>query len=171
MKNRRAIAAPTLLLTALLSSGCVEQSVSRYPSLQPRAIEHRSDAEPAEAVAAVAPDTALDQIIAAHAKMLAEADAGFAPAADSAERAARAARGNPVGSDRWIAAQTALAKLDTFRAATSTAVTDLDEAAIGRARDAKPPYPALDALKAKGDAQLTAEIERIATIQALLPNA
>jgi hypothetical protein len=48
-------------------------------------------------------------------------------------------------------------------------VTDLDELAIGRARDAKPPYPALDALHARGEAQLTAEVNRIAAIQAMLP--
>ncbi|AOH86016.1 hypothetical protein AWL63_20705 [Sphingomonas panacis] len=172
MKNRRAIAIPALLLTTLLAGGCAQQTVSRYPSLQPRAIERRSDAESAEAApAAATPDTALDAMLAAKAKTLADTDSAFAPAADSAERAARAARSDAVGSDRWIAAQTALAKLDAFRATTSAIVTDLDELAIGRARDAKPPYPALDSLKGRGDAQLTAEINRIAAIQALLPAA
>ena len=177
MKNRRAIANPALLLTTLLAGGCAQQTVSRYPSLQPRAIERRSDAEPTEAAPetaapeTAAPDTALDTILAAKTKTLADTDSAFTPAADSAERAAKAARGDAVGSDRWIAAQTALAKLDAFRATTSAIVTDLDELAIGRARDAKPPYPALDSLKGQGDAQLTAEINRIATIQALLPAA
>ncbi|RZF63998.1 hypothetical protein EWE75_13555 [Sphingomonas populi] len=171
MKNRRATAVSALLLTALLSSGCA-QTVSPYPSLQPRAIERRSDTEPTEAAAAAAtPDVALETLLAAKAKTLADTDSAFAPAADSAERAAKAARGGAVGSDRWIAAQTALAKLDAFRATTSALVTDLDELAIGRARDAKPPYPALDSLKGRGDAQLTAEINRIAEIQALLPAA
>lgn len=171
MKTCRATAVPALLLTALLAGGCVEQTVSRYPSLQPRAIERRSDAEPAQSVATVVPDTALDETLAAQAKTLADTDAAFGPAADSAERAAKAARGGAVGSDRWIAAQGALAKLDAFRATTSATVTDLDELAIGRARDAKPAYPALDALKTQGDAQLSAEIDRITKIQALLPAA
>ncbi|MDF0487167.1 hypothetical protein PX554_03415 [Sphingomonas sp. H39-1-10] len=172
MKNRRALAVPALLLATSLAGGCAEQTVSRYPSLQPRAIERRSDAEAAAAAPAPpAPDPALDATLATTAKTLADTDAAFGPAADGAERAARAARGGGVGSDRWIAAQTALAKLDAFRATTSASVTDLDELAIGRARDAKPPYPALESLKARGDAQLTAEINRIAAIQALLPAA
>ena len=172
MKNRRAVAASALLLTTVLASGCVQQTVSRYPSLQPRAIERRSDAEPAAGDPAVAtPDAALETELAAKAKTLADTDSAFTAAASGAERAARAARGDSVGSDRWIAAQTALAKLDAFRATTSAIVTDLDELAIGRARDAKPPYPALDSLKDRGDAQLTAEVERIAAIQTLLPAA
>jgi len=171
MKNRRAVAASALLLTTVLASGCVQQTVSRYPSLQPRAIERR-DAEPAAADPAVAtPDAALETELAAKARTLADTDLAFTAAASGAERAARAARGDSVGSDRWIAAQTALAKLDAFRATTSAIVTDLDELAIGRARDAKPPYPALDSLKDRGDAQLTAEVERIAAIQTLLPAA
>jgi hypothetical protein len=165
MKNRLLLA-----LSVTLLSACVEQRVSRYPSLQPRPIERRSDAEPVAAAATVAaPDAALDATLGGYDKTLATADAGFTPAADVAERAVRAARGDSPGGERWITAQTALAKLDGFRATTSTAVTDLDEMAIARARDGKPPYPALDALHGRGEAQLTAEVNRIAAIQALLP--
>jgi hypothetical protein len=156
-------------LIALLSTGCVEQRVSRYPSLQPRPIERRSDAEAVAAVATAAPDPALDRTLADHAKALADSDSGFGPAADAAERAARAARGDSPGGERWITAQTALGRLDAFRAATSATVTDLEEIALNRARDSKPPYPAVDALKDKGEAQLAAEISRIADIQKLLP--
>ncbi|CAN5404209.1 hypothetical protein BH10PSE15_BH10PSE15_02730 [soil metagenome] len=168
MKNPAA-AASVALLFVLLAAGCVEQTVSRYPSLQPRAIERRSDAEPTEAAATAQPDPALDGVLAGHAKTLAETDSAFAPAADAAERAARAAHGDAAGGERWITAPGALGKLDAFRATTSASVTDLDEIAIGRARDAKPPYPALETLKGRGEAQLTAEINRIATIQKLLP--
>ncbi|WP_267386139.1 hypothetical protein [Sphingomonas sp. GC_Shp_3] len=169
MKNRLVLSA-SMLSAALLSTGCVEQRVSRYPSLQPRPIERRSNAEPVAAASASAvPDPSLDATLVTYAKTLATTDTGFTPAADTAERAVRAARGDTPGGERWITAQTALAKLDSFRAATSSAVTDLDELAIGRARDAKPPYPALEALHARGEAQLTAEVDRIAAIQAMLP--
>jgi hypothetical protein len=169
MKNRLVLSVSTLS-AALLSTGCAEQRVSRYPSLQPRPIERRSDAEPVAAAATAAvPDATLDATLADYDRTLATTDTAFTPAADAAERAVRAARGDAAGGERWITAQTALAKLDGFRAATSSAVTDLDELAIGRARDAKPPYPALDALHARGEAQLTAEVNRIAAIQAMLP--
>jgi hypothetical protein len=169
MKNRLVLSVSTLS-AALLSTGCAEQRVSRYPSLQPRPIERRSDAEPVAAAATAAvPDATLDATLAGYDRTLATTDTAFTPAADAAERAVRAARGDAAGGERWITAQTALAKLDGFRATTSSAVTDLDELAIGRARDAKPPYPALDALHARGEAQVTAEVNRIAAIQAMLP--
>lgn len=169
MKKRLVHMLPALS-AALLSTACVEQRMSRYPSLQPRPIEQRSDAEPmAAAATTAAPDAALDATLARYADTLRATDAAFTPAADLAERAVRAARGASPGGERWITAQTALGKLDAFRAATSAAVTDLDEIAIGRARDAKPPYTALDTLHARGETQLTAQINRIASIQALLP--
>jgi len=168
MKNRFAIDGFAAAL-ALLSVGCAEQRVSRYPSLQPRPIERRSDAEPVAAITTAAPDAALDATLAGYAKTLATTDAAFAPAADEAERAARAARGDAAGGERWITAQTALAKLDAVRATTSGAVTDLDEMAINRARDAKPPYPALEALRQRGDAELEAQVNRSAALQKLLP--
>lgn len=168
--EKRLVFATSALSAALLSTACAEQHVSRYPSLQPRLVEQRSDAEPvAAAIDTAAPDPALDATLAGYAKTIAMTDAAFAPAADAAERAVRAARGDAPGGERWIIAQTALGKLDGFRAAISSAVTDLDEVAIGRARDGKPPYPALDALHARGEAQLTAEVNRTAAIQALLP--
>jgi hypothetical protein len=156
-------------LIALLSTACVEQRVSRYPSLQPRPIERRSNAEAVAVVPTAVPDPVLDRTLADQAKALADADAAFGPAANTAERAARVAQGESAGGERWIAAQAALGKLDAVRTATSATVTDLEEAAINRARDSKPPYAALDALKNKGEAQLAAEINRIADIQRLLP--
>ena len=169
MKNRLVLSVSTLS-AALLSTGCAEQRVSRYPSLQPRPIERRSDAEPVAAAATAAvPDATLDATLTGYDRTLATTDTAFTPAADAAERAVRAARGDAAGGERWITAQTALAKLDAVRATTSGAVTDLDEMAINRARDAKPPYPALEALRQRGDAELEAQVNRSAALQKLLP--
>lgn len=164
MKQPLAIAA-----IALLTSGCAATTSSRYPSLQPRISEYRDTTEPVAPVVTAEPDAALDQTLSGHAKALEDTATAFTPAADAAERSAQAARGDAPGGDRWLSAQTALGKLDSFRATTSATVTDLEEIAIARARDGKPPYSALESLKARGDTQLAGEIARIATIQTLVP--
>lgn len=154
---------------ALLAGGCAAPQGNRFPSLLPRAIETRSDAEPEAAVMTAEPDPALDVRIAALSRTVDTAADAFAPAANLAERRAVAARGDPVGGERWIAAQTALAELDGFRATTSAAVTDIEELAIARAAEGKPDYPALATAQAAAQAALDAQTGRIGAISARLP--
>ncbi|MDB5707535.1 MAG: hypothetical protein JWN66_4651, partial [Sphingomonas bacterium] len=149
---------PLLPLACLaLLGGCAEQGASRYPSLLPRPIEARSDAEPAAPPAAVAtPDPATDAKLATLKAALDESATAFAPAADRAEQAATAAKGQPAGSEGWINAQSMLAELDGYRATTSTSLTDIEEMAIARAADAQPDYPAIETLRAAAETQLAA---------------
>lgn len=161
------------LLALLLAGACTETVSTRYPSLLPRAIERRSDAEPVTpvAVAVAEPDSALDATLVRSRTALDAARKDFATAATRAENLARAARGAAVGSDRWLDAQTALAELDALRAGTSGLVTDLDDVSIARATGGAPPYPALETARAAAQAELDAETAVIARVQASLPGA
>ncbi|MDH7971191.1 hypothetical protein QH494_03270 [Sphingomonas sp. AR_OL41] len=155
---------------ALLIGGCVSPDTSRYPSLLPRPIESRSDAEPVVTPPALAAaDPATESKLAAFRTTLGDTDMAFAAAADRAEAAARLAKGDAVGSDRWITAQTALAELDGHRATLSGAVTDIEQMAIERAAAGEAEYPGLEALRGAVQTALDAESARIATIQAMLP--
>ena len=158
-----------LAFLALFAAGCAEHSATGYPSLLPRPIELRSDAEPAAVPDTAAPDSTLDSRLTDFKASIERVATAFAPAADRAEQTARGARSDGVGSERWIGAQTALAELDGYRADTSAIVTDLEQLAIARAAELKPSYPALEAVRATAEAQLAAQTARIAAIQAMLP--
>ena len=159
------------LTSVLLLAGCATPPASRFPSLLPREIERRSDAEAVTPVAVAEPDSALDAKLAELSTMLGKSRSDFAKAAARAETLARAARGSAIGSDRWLDAQTALAELDVFRANSSAFVTDLDEILIARGTDGKPPYPALEAARASAQAELDGETATISRLQAVLPQA
>ena len=164
-------ALPLLTLT-LLIGGCTGADTARYPSLLPRPIERRSDAEPtAPPPAAAVADPALDAKLAAYTASLDKTDKAFTPAADHAEAAARAAQGQAVGSDHWLDAQTALAELDTYRSDLSAMLTDVEQLAIDRAAAGQPDYPGVEALRDKVKASFDAESTRITAIQAMLPAA
>lgn len=165
---RRALIALPLVATV---AGCAAQTSTRYPSLLPRAVETRSDAEPEVPLAIADPDPTLDAALGESRKSLEKAVTDFTAAAATAERLATAAKGDKVGSERWIDAQTALAGLDGLRATTSSLVTDLDALALARAADAKPPYPSLETLRGTAQAALDAQTARIAAIAASLPTA
>jgi hypothetical protein len=124
----------------LAATGCAERRGGPYPSLLPRPIESRGDAEPVVAAA-------------------------------RAETLTKAAQGQAVGSDRWLDAQTALAELDVFRATTSAALTDLEDATMSRAAEGKPPYPSLEAARATAQAELDRQAAKIGTLQASMPAA
>lgn len=159
-------------LALLATSGCAAAaSDPRYPSLLPRAIETRSDAEPVALPVVAAPDPATDAKIAALRKTLADTAATFATSAARTERLAMAARGDAVGGERWIAAQTALAELDVLRASIAATLSDIDDLAMTRASEGLPPYPALEALRDDVQAAADAQSARIAAIQARLPDA
>lgn len=150
------------LVPLLLATACAG-TADRGPSLLPRAVEDQSFDEPAAAPApAATPDPALDKSIADLAARRVAATAAFAAAdrqvAAALGKGARAA----VGSDAWLDAQTALAALDEERATMLAVLTELEELAIARAADGKPPYPALDA--ARIDTEV--EVDRITAIVA-----
>ena len=156
---------------ALLIAGCAQQG-GDFPSLAPRPIEKMSDTPAAARPAPVAtPDAALDGQIAATAKQLSDADAAFGAALARTRELVSAARSSGIGSDAWLDAQTALADLDGIRAESTAAMSTLDELAIDRASKLEPAYPALDSLHDKGDAQVAAESDAIATLQKQLPGA
>ena len=161
----------TLAGLALLTTGCASQ-MTHYPSLLPRAIESRSNAEPVSPPAPVAAiDPATEVMLAKYRAAFDETSKAFAPAADRAEAAARAATGDAVGSERWITAQTELAELDGYRATLSSTLTDIEQLAIDRAAAGQPDYPGLQAVRGTVQAALDAETARIGAIQAMLPAA
>jgi hypothetical protein len=160
-----------LCTLTLLATACANQDAGRFPSLLPRPIEGRSDAEPVVAVPIAAPDPTLDALIAKTLAAVATTRREFAATAGRTDTVAKRAKGDPVGGERWIEAQTALAELDVHRATSLGLVTDLEEAALQRAADGKPPYPALDAAQTAAQTELDAESAHISRLQASLPEA
>ncbi|MEH3104013.1 MAG: hypothetical protein PGN12_08915 [Sphingomonas phyllosphaerae] len=158
--------APLCLLAACASDPTV------YPSLAPRPVEKLGFAEPATpAPAPAAQDPALDSKLAAITAKGTAAARDFDRAAAKAETLARAARGAKVGSDAWIAAQTAIADLDALRSSYGDSVGALDELASTRAAALQPAYPALEQSLAAARATAQAQTTRIDALAASLPGA
>ena len=156
-----------VILIALSAAGCA-QSTDRYPSLALRPIETRSDAEVVTPVAAATPDVALDAQIATMSANLAKLDADFTASAAKADTAAKARGALATGSDQWLTAQSSVATLEGLRGDTLGTVSDLERMVTDRGAGGQPPYPALDALRAKAQDMLDREITRIAAIKARL---
>lgn len=116
----------TPLLTVLALAACTAPT-GDFPSLAPRPVEQRDDAEPATPSATPAPaDTALAARLA---KILADArkgEADFTAALPTAERTVSAARGAGPSSDGWIAAQAQLSGLNSARAPTASAMAEIN---------------------------------------------
>ena len=153
------------LAVALALPGCTAPSAGRYPSLLPRAIEKRSDAEPVIEEQAVVADPALDAKIKVLVDAQAASVAGLATAAARAEQMIAAAKGAAAGSDRWIEAQSALAELDSFRADASARLSDFEQLEIERAAENMPEYPALVAARSAAEADSEEQGARIARLQ------
>lgn len=158
---------PAVLLIALAAAGCAQQT-DKYPSLALRPIESRSDAEPVAPVVEATPDAALDAQIATLAGKLAQIDNDFVARVAKADTAAKAKGALATGSDQWLAAQSLLAELEGLRGDTLGLVADLEKMVTDRGTAGQPPYPRLDELHAKAQAQLDGEIEEIAAIKAQL---
>lgn len=110
----------------LLSAGCATDD-GAYPSLAPRPIEGRSDAEPAASVPEAAPaDATLKERLTTTIADARKGEADFEAALPAAQRAATAARNAAVSSEAWVAAQTQLSVLDAARAPTARAMTQVD---------------------------------------------
>lgn len=157
------------LVPSILLAGCAAGDAGRYPSLLPRAIEQRGEAEPAQPEpAAVVADPALDTRLAEQRSLLARQTAQFASLERRAAPLARVAQRQAVGSEAWIAAQAALAELDGARADTSALVADLEAMAIERGTSGAADYPAIGTLHDEAAAQLARETGRISQLQGML---
>ncbi|HSX53921.1 MAG TPA: hypothetical protein VLG14_01360 [Sphingomonas sp.] len=141
---RRSFFLTALALPIGMLGACTTPN-GEYPSLLPRPIESRDDAEPVRPDPVAAPDSALDTRIAQKRAAAEDAAKRFQAAAVTAESRVAVARGVPMGSESWVAAQTALADLDAIRGETVELVTDLEEVASARALAGTPVYPALNA--------------------------
>ncbi|MBB5713780.1 hypothetical protein [Sphingomonas aerophila] len=163
---------PLLLAAIALSlTGCAHEGGS-FPSLAPRAAEKQGFAEPApRPVPTATPDPALDARVVSLDANLSAIARGAAADQALAERLATAARGRPVGSDAWLDAQSALARLDDWRAQVSSLASDVEELGAERAATLAPGYPALDALTARVSAEATRQGEVIERLSAQLPSA
>ena len=169
MRFALALSVPAMSALGLLAA-CASRGDDGYPSLLPRPIEKRGFADPAPKPEPVAtPDAALDAQVAKAKGALAKAGAAFADKAGEAERLAARAKGASAGSEPWIAAQVALAELDTLRSGTAGALADIEKLAIDRAAEGKPPYPSLETLLADARAQNQREVERINRIEGSMP--
>ncbi|MBX9813704.1 MAG: hypothetical protein K2X76_03295 [Sphingomonas sp.] len=155
------------LFLLLLLAGCAGRR--DYPSLLPRAIETRDDAEPVRPAPVAAPDSALDAQIAEARAALARSAASFASYLERAAALVARAKSGPAGSEAWLDAQAALADLDVLRAESSARTSDLELLTIERAATNAPAYPALDAAYAEARAQLKDQVERTTALAAQLP--
>ncbi|WP_299424191.1 hypothetical protein [Sphingomonas bacterium] len=156
----------SLFLVVLLAAGCA--AADKYPSLALRPIESRSDDEVVTPVAAATPDAALDAQLGTVSAKLAKIDTDFAAISARADTAAKAPGAQAVGSDQWLAAQSALAEMDGLGGDTLGTVSDLEQMTTARGEAGQPPYPALDALRARAQDQADAETAKVAAIKALL---
>ncbi|WP_380778568.1 hypothetical protein [Sphingomonas sp. R86520] len=159
------------VLAIVLATGACSRDTVGYPSLGIRPGEKIGFAEPEVKAAVAAPDPALDADIATLSGKLAAIVSGFDRDAAKARASAKAARGAAVGSEAWIAAQTALAGLDDWRAQSSALVTDIEQRATDRAAGLQPDYPALAAARDTAQAEADRESAAIQQIQATLPAA
>lgn len=156
-----------LLLIPLLGLAACVDKPGNYPSLLPRAAEHAADdaPQPVQPATEIAADTALDTQIATLSHQLDEAAARFDAAASKAEARIANARGTPRGSDRWLAAQTALADVDAARAPVESALAELEQLAIARGTAGQPGYPALDSAIAAAQTRAEAVEQRSTTLE------
>ncbi|MFL9842235.1 hypothetical protein ABS767_14785 [Sphingomonas sp. ST-64] len=158
---------PVLLSIPLALCACSTRG-DGYPSLLPRPIEGRSDAEPARPEPVATPDAALDSRIAAQRAEAETVATRFRSLALETESRIAVARGVAVGDERWISAQTALADLDRTRGELVQIVTDLELTASSRIQAGAPAYPALDAAIATLATQATEQAQRIAALERAL---
>lgn len=163
---------PVAALFALLSLAACARDATEYPSLAERASEQLGFAEPAAPpVEPERADPALDTRIAGLRTRMEAIRTGFDQDAARAEAAARAARGQAVGSDAWLDAQTALAALDDWRAQATALASDAEELGSARAATLAPDYPALTALQKVTADEAARQSAAIGRIQATLPAA
>ena len=115
---------------AALAAGCSPEG--EFPSLAVRPIESQDPLEePVRTPPVVAAEPALRGRAAALLDQAQAGDRAFAAALGPARTAARGA-GAP-GSESWVVAQQAISRAEAARAATTTALGELDELIVARA--------------------------------------
>ena len=167
MIRRASLTLPAIALVISLGSCTVRDD--GFPSLLPRPIEQRSDAEPVVAPTSPIADPALDTDIVRLEKALADTKAAFDASTAKAERLARYARGATAGDSRWLDAQVALAELDVLRGETGNVVMEINQLEIGRSVDAQAEDPRLTRLIGQAADQTQSERERVDAVAAALP--
>jgi hypothetical protein len=126
----------SIALLACSLSGCM--SAAQPPSLQPRAIELRSEgveAPPQEPVAQPV-DASLASRIAALVAEAKRGDAEFEKTDASTNAAIRSGRSAPTGSEVWIAGEQARSALEAARQRTASALGEIDALVIAQAEAA-----------------------------------
>jgi hypothetical protein len=157
-----------VLSAPLILAACAGSTAPDAPSLLPRAIESRSDAEPFVPVSSIAPDPTLDSRIAERVAAFAAASKAFAMAQPGLATRIDRAKGAAEGSERWIDGQGAIGELQQTRTAADGAMADLERLAIERASAGAPPYPVLDAAIASAQVELNRQAEIEAQLKATL---
>lgn len=159
-----------LIAPMLLSLPACGRTDGTYPSLALRPTEAKGFSEP-DTPAPTAPvaDPALDTRVAQARLALAAIGNGFDRDAAVAQAAASRPGAATTASDAWLDAQSALAKLDDWRAQASSATTDADAIASARAAALQPPYPAVEALRRAAAAEVAREDASIGQLARRLP--
>ena len=161
--------APTLTAAALILTGCASQ-VSNAPSLLPRAIESRSDAEPVVTAGPIVADPALDAELARRVADFDAAARAYDAVVPAIERQLARSTTAREGTDAWLAGQAAIGELGQARSAIDTAFAQIEQLAITRGAAGEPPYPALDAALVAAQARFEASAATDARLRAMLPN-
>ncbi|MFM9828916.1 MAG: hypothetical protein ACKVOB_09265 [Sphingomonas sp.] len=143
-------------LVALLLAGCAGGNAG-YPSLLPRPIETRNEAESSPPPAAAEQDPALDGAIAAVERQLADVAVRFVQEQGRVAPAVTRAQGASTGSDAWLEAQSAVAALSGLRARTQASLADAEQLAVARADGRGQPYQPLEALLTTATRQAEAQ--------------
>jgi hypothetical protein len=114
-------------MLALMLAGCAGDP--SFPSLAPRAVEDQSFAEPTlPPPPAGTPSEAARAEYAPIVEKARAADARFRTTFGEERSAIVAGRGAATGSDAWLAAQTALSRVEVARNPVTAALADLDAA-------------------------------------------
>lgn len=120
-------------LLAMLLAGCSSTGTEGYPSLAIRDVERvEGSFEPVPTQRLDVPEVEVELAGGLEARLAAlvgqakNAHGEFKSAQPAAERIVGAANGADIGSDRWAAAQVALADLDSARSLAAVALADLD---------------------------------------------
>ncbi|WCT72844.1 hypothetical protein PQ455_14545 [Sphingomonas naphthae] len=166
---------PVLGLVALplLLVGC-SGPIGNAPSLAPRPIEKTADVDApiAGPVAEATPAAADPAIVAKIEAALKAADAGqraFAAEEAKATAAVDRAKGQPVGSDAWVAAQTALSGLQSARGGVQDAAQQIDALREAHPNATDADLAAIEEAAEKVTAIATAAGDTVSTLTARLP--
>jgi len=120
-----------LLLLAL--PVCLEAcaSTGSYPSLAKREAERVTGTEEQAAPAAPEPETPPSAALEANVEQLLDqatsAHGEFEKGRESTQRTVSAAKGSAVASEKWVAAEVALATLESARSGAITALSEIDQ--------------------------------------------